>query len=646
MTPTIREFVLAMGSSLPASMVAKATIIAAFGLMGARLARRSRAAVRHVLLAATFTVLLLLPVASLIVPPVRIAVPTAWTSSAVSSAPAVGGKEILPFTPPEARPAETSAALRSSCPPLIALVVMGWLAGVALALIPLIASLWKIRWLRRSGLPWAAGRKVANRILIESDFCRGVDVLLHEALPGPIVSGMLRPAVLFPLDAQTWGTEDLNRALVHELEHVQRGDVLTHCLARVICAVYWFHPLVWMAWRQLILEAERSCDDAVIARWEATAYASQLVALARRLVTAARSPLLALANRSDLATRVGAVLDTHQRRGRAGSPAVALGCTAAAVLAFTISPLKTVSSWQSATAKAATHTLKATGEPSPSFEVISIKSEKPGRGISGMETPPGRFSATNVTAKGLIAYAYNYHQPGLSLMDYQILGGSEWISSNRFDIEAEVEDSLVEQDEKKKLPVNEWWAQVRLRVQSMLADRFRLKVTRETNELPVYEVVVAKHGAKLTESTIPRIWRISAIARGPEFSIERGQLTGVGLSVGDLAGLLPRLSEIGGRKVVDRTGLQGRYDFTLKWTPEQAQRFGGPGPGAATGAGGGADEAGAGGAQLAAGKSAAPDTSGPSLFTAIEQQLGLSLKPSTGPVEVVVIDHIEHPSEN
>ena len=75
MTPTIREFVLAMGSSLPASIVAKATVIAAFGLMGARLARRSRAAVRHVLLAATFGVLLLLPVASLIVPPVRIAVP-------------------------------------------------------------------------------------------------------------------------------------------------------------------------------------------------------------------------------------------------------------------------------------------------------------------------------------------------------------------------------------------------------------------------------------------------------------------------------------------------------------------------------------------------------------------------------------------
>src|SRR5579862_4361963 len=101
MTLTIREFVLAMGSSLPASVVAKATVIAAFGLMGARLARRSRAAVRHILLAATFTVLLLLPVASLIVPPVRVAVQTERTRCAVSSTSAVGGKEFLPFTSPD-----------------------------------------------------------------------------------------------------------------------------------------------------------------------------------------------------------------------------------------------------------------------------------------------------------------------------------------------------------------------------------------------------------------------------------------------------------------------------------------------------------------------------------------------------------------
>jgi uncharacterized protein (TIGR03435 family) len=254
-----------------------------------------------------------------------------------------------------------------------------------------------------------------------------------------------------------------------------------------------------------------------------------------------------------------------------------------------------------------------------------------------MEMPPGRFRAGNVTVKGLIAFAYNYHQPGLSLKDYQILGGPEWISSDKFDIDAKVEESLVE-DEEKKLPVNEWWDQVRLMVQSMLSDRFKLKVTRETNELPIYEVVVAKHGAKLTESTVPRIWRIGG--PGPEFSIERGLFTGVGLSIGDLAGLLPSLEEIGGRQVIDQTGLHGRYDFTLKWTPEQ-----GHGPGG-SGAGGGAGEAGAGGAQSAAEKPTATDTSGPSLFAAIQQQLGLRLEPSTGPLEVVLIDHIERPSEN
>ena len=128
---------------------------------------------------------------------------------------------------------------------------------------------------------------------------------------------------------------------------MRRGDSVSQCLARAACAVYWFHPLVWTAWRQLGLEAERSCDDAVMARSEATAYADQLVGLARRLSMAAKSPLLGMANRADLAIRVGAVLDGRQRRGRAGPFLVALGCAAAAVLVLTISPLRTVSAPQS-----------------------------------------------------------------------------------------------------------------------------------------------------------------------------------------------------------------------------------------------------------------------------------------------------------
>ena len=115
--------------------------------------------------------------------------------------------------------------------------------------------------------------------------------------------------------------------------------------------MYWFHPLVWIAWRQLALEAERSCDDAVLGRSEATAYADQLVGLRGGCLgpTAAKSPLLAMANRADLATRVGAVLDGRQRRGRAGRLAVSIACAAAATLVVGMSPLQVAAAPQAST---------------------------------------------------------------------------------------------------------------------------------------------------------------------------------------------------------------------------------------------------------------------------------------------------------
>jgi TonB family protein len=157
--------------------------------------------------------------------------------------------------------------------------------------------------------------------------------------------------------------------------------------------VYWFHPLVWIAWRRLTLEAERSCDDAVLGRSEATAYADQLVGLAQRLSLAARmpaakSPLLAMANRSDLAARVGAVLDSRQPRGRAGTFPVALACAAAAVLVLTMSPLRTVAAPQSA----------GTDAPMPQFSVSKIVVAPQSAGTDVGVAPMPRFSASTVVA--------------------------------------------------------------------------------------------------------------------------------------------------------------------------------------------------------------------------------------------------------
>jgi beta-lactamase regulating signal transducer with metallopeptidase domain len=125
-------------------------------------------------------------------------------------------------------------------------------------------------------MPWRQGQPAVDALARGAGIPGRVEVLLDESLSGPMTCGALRPAILLPVDAPEWSAEDLERAIVHELEHVRRRDWAIQCVARAVCAVYWFHPLVWMAWRRLELEAERSSDDAVLERAEPTAYADQL----------------------------------------------------------------------------------------------------------------------------------------------------------------------------------------------------------------------------------------------------------------------------------------------------------------------------------------------------------------------------------
>jgi hypothetical protein len=169
-----------------------------------------------------------------------------------------------------------------------------------------------------------------------------VELLEHEAVPGPMTFGISRPVIVLPLDAREWSEAELRRALMHELEHIQRGDWIMHILARTVAALYWFHPLVWTAWRRLCLEAERSCDDAVVVSEERTDYAEQLVTLAQRMAATPVQPMLGMANRSDLSTRVTAVLDDRLRRGRAGLMYAAGTLAAATLVVFTVAPVRAI----------------------------------------------------------------------------------------------------------------------------------------------------------------------------------------------------------------------------------------------------------------------------------------------------------------
>ena len=198
-------------------------------------------------------------------------------------------------------------------------VIATWLTGVALFLIPVVAGLWQVRRMRQVASRWIDGDALVQTLAPTLGVRRRIETLLHEEVAGPMTCGVLKPAILLPAIAEHWDEATLRCALRHELEHVARRDFLTHCVSRMVCAAYWFHPLVWAAWRRLRLEAERACDDAVLREDDAREYASLLVAIAQQETAGTRHPLPAMADRGDLATRVAAVLNIDQPRGRVGN---------------------------------------------------------------------------------------------------------------------------------------------------------------------------------------------------------------------------------------------------------------------------------------------------------------------------------------
>jgi beta-lactamase regulating signal transducer with metallopeptidase domain len=350
MTSLVADVALVVESSLAFSILAKVTVALILAMIAVRLARRSRAAVRHLLWTAAFAVVLALPVASILTPSVAfVELPVA--AGSVTGRPSFAPvKRFTPATDAVQTVSGRRATVRQSRFSLFAVMWTGWAIGAVLFLMPVLIGLWQVRTLRRAGRPWYRGQLLARQLAADAGIHRGVEVLLQKSVSGPANCGVVKPAILLPLDAQGWDEKDLQRAIVHELDHVRRFDRVTQCVARVLCVSYWFHPLVWIAWRRLVLEAERSCDDAVLRRAEATDYANQLVVLAQRMSTAPNRPLLTMANRTDLSARVSAVLDNRQRRGRVGTLRLALVCIAAALLVATISPLRVITTAQTGSA--------------------------------------------------------------------------------------------------------------------------------------------------------------------------------------------------------------------------------------------------------------------------------------------------------
>ena len=261
-----------------------------------------------------------------------------------------------------------------------------------------------------------------------------------------------------------------------------------------------------------------------------------------------------------------------------------------------------------------------------SFEVATIKQNTAVQGRSRLaDQPGGRFVATRISLRTLIGAAYQGNPP-----TGQLSGGPNWIDSDLWDIEAKAPEGSVPPNPTFGFP-----SQMILMLQSLLEDRFQLKLHRETRESAIYDLTIAKGGSKLKlsdDQTPPSMSGPGAPPPQPivpprgAMKMVSGDFEASALSFGDFAKALAALYLH--RPVDDKTGLKGLYDIKLRWTPDPAI-----------------------GAPLGPGGPVAPvpptaDTSGPDIFTAIQEQLGLKLDSAKGPVEVLVIDSAQKPSGN
>jgi uncharacterized protein (TIGR03435 family) len=612
MRTIVRDVLSFVSVLLGSSLVVKTTLVSAVAILIDILARKRSAAVRHIVLVAAFAVLLSLPVAPELLPAIRIVVPITPSDSNMSQS---GDWE--PWTVPAIEPrggTGASKAVKSWAQLWESTLLPGWLAMFLLLLIPIATGLWRLRVMRRSAMQWIRGQSVVDGLAVKEGIRRHISVVLQPKVSGPVTCGVLRPMIFLPEDATAWPDEDLQRALVHELEHVKRGDWAIQCLAHIICTGYWFNPLVWIACRRLVLQAERACDDAVLRDADPAAYADQLVDTAKRVSMISRQPVLAMANRSELAARVHAVLDPRQRRGRAGMRFVLVAFAAAMLLIFTLSSFQIltiaqtiVPQWQTAAGV------------KMSFEVASVKEgpfEPPNfpldAGNSFART--GGYFKANFPAFVFIGFAYKLNPPGPEQKKIMLDGVPDWVISTRFTIEARAAGNSTKD-------------QFRLMMQSFLAERFHLAVHYETHEIPVYALSLVspgKSGAQLHRHTDnppcnpaefePTQNPCGNAYMGPVSATGHRLLQSRNIPMALFADYLFTISSGAvDRLVIDRTGLSGGFDFTLDFLPDDPLHS---------------------------------DPQGPTFVDALHEQLGLKLQPAKAPVQILRIDHVELPSKN
>jgi bla regulator protein blaR1 len=462
-----------------------------------------------------------------------------------------------------------------------------------------IASFWIRRWMRVR-----AAVRLASKLPMDI----GIRVVSSPEIFEPGVFGIFRPFLILPDGiAEHLSKAEWEAILAHEICHVRCRDNLTAVIYMVVESLFWFHPLVWWMGTRLVAERERACDEEVLRLGsEPRIYAEGILKVCELYL---ESPLQCVAGvtGADLRQRIEAIMTNRigRRLNRANKFLLACAGVAAVAVPLTVGIGDTRS------------VLAQSPAVSPRrFDVASIKANSSGENYLGIRVVPGGgLRAVNATLRSLIREAYQ-------VRDFELSGGPAWLDSARYDIEAkgQVEPGSQEQT----------GLQIMKMLQALLADRFQLRIHRETKDMPIYALLVAKNGPKLEASRGVCFDPTAGVPPPPTlpdqspsrpcggFNNSSNQMLGASVGMSRFAANLSRFI---GRTVVDRTGLNGTFDVALRWTPYEGQAWLPTGP-------------------------PPPDDSQPSIFSAVQEQLGLRLESQRGPVEVLVIDRAEKPSEN
>ncbi len=495
-----------------------------------------------------------------------------------------------------------------------AVIAAVWLCGFIAVIF-----VWCVRWRRmsvsmRNSVPLLYGREVDALRRIESvgGTRKRLEMCLSSASLEPGIFGIARPMLVWP-EGISARLDDahVEAILAHEVGHVRRRDNLFAAIHMLVEAIFWFHPLVWFLGTRLVEEREVACDEEVLELGsERQIYAESILKICEFCVG---SPLACVSGvtGADLKRRIVRIMTPGATRRLDFVKKFLLGAAMLAAIgvpvAFGLAYAKqNVAQSPARTTSASFAEFK--------YDVASFKVNKSGPGRAMFSSPDDGLSMTNLNLKELVGFAYGL---ATAAQDGRIVGAPSWITSEAYDVEAKMDSTTAEA--LRKLNPNDRALARQHMFQELLADRCKLAAHWETKEFPVYELVIAKGGSKIQESKPSD--PATAGRGGMGLKGRGGPLTAREVPISNLVGLLSMLLN---RTVVDKTGLAGKYDFTLNWTPDESNDP----------------------SFFPSSTGQPPDPAGPSIFAALQEQLGLKLEAGKGPVQVIVIDHIEKPSGN